>query len=139
MAEEFVERARSIASGKGFVSLCGMQLDLAEVDHARVRLPYREEVSRGDELVQGGAISALIDVAGTAAAWCSKDIVPGSRGATVGMSLSFLTGGLGDLVADARVIRRGRRIVVLQVEVYGKDDSHVATGQVTYSLTAPPR
>ena len=49
MAEEFVERARSIAAGKGFVSLVGMQLDLAEVelvhgraeDWARVQ-SYRE-------------------------------------------------------------------------------------------------
>ena len=139
MTEGFVERVRRIASGKGFAELVGMRLDLAEVDHARVRLPYRVEVSRGDELVQGGAIAALVDVAGTAAAWCSHDLAPGSRGATVGLSLSYLEGGRGDLVADARVVRRGRRLIILQVEVYGAGDSHVATAQVTYSLTAPPR
>jgi acyl-coenzyme A thioesterase PaaI-like protein len=59
--------------------------------------------------------------------------------ARVGFSLSYLEGGRGDLVADARVIRRGRRLIIVQIEVYGADDSHVATAQLTYSLTAPPR
>jgi acyl-coenzyme A thioesterase PaaI-like protein len=78
MTEGYVERARRIASGKGFAELVGMKLDMAEVDHCRVRLPYRLELSRGDELIQGGAIATLVDVAGTAAAWCSDDIAPGS-------------------------------------------------------------
>lgn len=138
MTEGFVERVRRITSDRGFAELVGMRLDHAEADRVRVRLPYRKEVSRGDELVQGGATAALVDVAGTAAAWSSPDIVPGSRGATVGFSISYLEGGRGDLVADARVIRRGRRLVVVQIEVHGAGDSHVATAQLTYSLTAPP-
>jgi uncharacterized protein (TIGR00369 family) len=140
MAEGMQERAERIAGsrGRGFCTLLGLQVDLVEADRCRIRLPYREAVTRGDDLVHGGAIAALIDAAGTAAAWASRDLPAGARGATVGMSLSYLNGGRGDLVADACVVGRGRRLLVLQVEIEGGDGAHVATAQVTYSLTAPP-
>ena len=139
MTEGFEARVRRIVTGdRGFAEHVGTRLDLAEPGHVRVRLPYRQEVSRGDELVQGGAIATLVDIAGTAAAWCVSDLPEGARGATVGFSLSYLEGGRGDLVADARVVRRGRRLVIVQVDVYGARNSHVATAQLTYSLTAPP-
>ena len=42
-----------------------------------------------------------------------------------------------DLVATARVIQRGRSLVVCDVDVHAKDGVHVARATVTYKLSAP--
>ena len=120
----------------GFGALIGTRLEHVEDGYCRVRLPYKDSLSRGDELVHGGVISALIDKAGTAAAWSYEDIVATARGATIALSVNFLQGAKQcDLIAHARVVRRGGSITVIDVEVRNPDSDLIATGPVTYKLT----
>src|SRR5215510_10114041 len=95
-----------------------MQAELVVEDRVRVRLPFRPEVTTVGDLVHGGAISALIDVAATAAFWTGADLARNPRGTTIGFSVNFLAPARGmDLVADARVVQRGRSISVGEVTV----------------------
>ena len=45
----------------GFGSLLGARLEHVEDGFCRVRLPYKDTLSRGDELVHGGVIAGLFD------------------------------------------------------------------------------
>jgi uncharacterized protein (TIGR00369 family) len=113
----------------------GFRLDLVEIDCAVLRLPHAAHNMNQNGRLNGGATLALIDTAATAAAWASNAVVPGkTRGTTVSVTTSFLApAGASDLVAEARVIRRGRRLSVVSVSV-SNAGGEVASGLVTYSI-----
>ena len=115
--------------------LIGAELVDASEGCVRVRLPYREDLTTLGDLVHGGAVAALVDVAATASFWASSDIPVGARGTTIGFSVNFLSAARGkDLLATARVRRRGREISTGEVSVRDGDDKEVAVALVTYKL-----
>lgn len=128
-----LERVRAIAIEQSFARHLGVELVLAEVDHAVLRLPYRPFL--GDDRVNGGAISALVDLAATCAFWASPAVSETARGATIGFSISFLELVVAaDLAAHARVRRRGGSICVGDVSVIDARAREVALAHVTYKL-----
>jgi len=125
-----------VASAYG--NLLGLVTESIEEDRVCVRLPYGSEITTLGEMVHGGAIASLIDVAATAAAWACPRATLAGRGSTVSLTLNYLAPGLGcDLVADARVIQRGRSICVLEVAVSDPEQTAVARALVTYRLSLP--
>jgi uncharacterized protein (TIGR00369 family) len=119
-------------------ALLGLELVGAEEDVVRVRLPYRAEVTTIGDTVHGGAIAGLVDAAATASFWASPTIDLRSRGTTIGFSLNFVSAGRGkDLVATARVRRRGREISTGEVSVADGEGREVAVALVTYKLSPP--
>jgi uncharacterized protein (TIGR00369 family) len=85
------------------------------------------------EVVHGGAIAALLDTAGMAAAW-SDDTVPDTlAGATVSMSVSFAAAARAtDLTARATVVRRGRSLCFCEVTVVDAAGAVVAHGSMVH-------
>ena len=122
---------------KGFGKILGAKLVDLEEGYRRMTLPWREELSRGDAQVHGGVIAALIDKAGTTAAWSYNDIPAGTKGATVSMNVNFLEGAMTDMLAEARTIRRGGSIIVVDVDVINDQGGKVAKGMVTYKISQP--
>ena len=99
-----------------------------------VKLPYAPKLGVGR--IHGGAISALVDIAATAAFWSSPDVTPASRGATVGFTINFLNLAVAsDLTATATVRRRGGTLCTGNVAVCNEDGQEVAVAIVTYKLT----
>jgi len=118
--------------------LLGVACDLVEENPVRIRLPYRADVTTVDDLVHGGAIASLVDIAATAACWASRAVKPASRGTTVGFTIHYLAPARGqDLLADARVIQRGSSICFVEVEVRDSEARLVSRATVTYKLSAP--
>jgi len=111
------------------VGLLGIELAEIEPDRAVLRLPYRPELATIGDVVHGGAIAALLDTASMAAAW-SDDTKPGAlAGATVSMSVDYVSAARGvDLVAVARAVRRGRSLCFCEVEVSEASGGVVAKG-----------
>lgn len=113
----------------------GIASEAVEVDRVRLRMPYREALTTIGDMVHGGAIASLVDVAATAACWAARDLDPNARGTTIGFAINYLSAGRGqDLVAEAQVIQRGRAICVADVHVRGTDGTLVARATVTYKL-----
>ena len=121
--------------GSPFGRKLGIVCDEVAEDRVSVRLPFAPDVVTLGDLVHGGAIASLVDVAATAAAWASPRVEPGGRGTTIGFAISYLAGGRGqDLVATARAIQRGGSITVVDVDVHGADGTYVARATVTYKI-----
>jgi len=138
MEKEEIESLENKLIGRGFGELLGIKVDKVEDGYCRLRLPFKPALSRGDDLIHGGVIAALIDKAGTAAAWSYRDIPSTARGATVGLTVNYLQGALScDLIAEGRVVRRGGSITVADVEVKNKAGELIAKGPVTYKLSIP--
>jgi len=128
-----LERVRAIAVDQSFARHLGIELVRAETDRATLRLPYREFL--GEDRVNGGAISALVDLAATCAFWAHPGVGANARGATIGFSINYLELVVAaDLEASARVRRRGGSICVGDVSVTDKGGREVAIAQVTYKL-----
>ena len=134
-----MEQVRNLVEGFIVGSPYGKHLGIVaeaiEVDRVRLRLPYREAMTTIADMVHGGAIASLVDVAATAACWASPTVDPSARGTTIGLTLNYLNAARGqDLVATAEVIQRGRSISVCEVTVRG-GDAAVARALVTYKLS----
>jgi uncharacterized protein (TIGR00369 family) len=137
LPDEIVTLLDKLIVKSPYGALLGLELvDVAE-DCARLRLPYRSEVTTLVDTVHGGAISSLVDCAATASFWANSHIAPGSRGTTIGFSINFLSAARGrDLVATGRVRRRGREISTGDVTVCDSEGKEVAFALVTYKLSA---
>jgi uncharacterized protein (TIGR00369 family) len=130
-----VEVMREFVATSPLVGHLGIELVALEADRAQLRLPFSESVVTVADVVHGGAISALVDTAATAASWATDDVPDSLRGTTVGLTVDFLAAARGaDLVATARVLRRGAQLCFCDVEVADPDGRLVAKGLVTYKL-----
>jgi uncharacterized protein (TIGR00369 family) len=126
--------ARAWIENSAFVAHLGIELEAMEPDSARLRLPYSDALPTMGEVVHGGAISSLIDTAAAAAAWSGAEVPEKIRASTVGFTVNFLAPATAtDLLADARVVRRGG-VTVIAVDVRGNEGELVATALVTYRL-----
>jgi uncharacterized protein (TIGR00369 family) len=118
-----------------FVRHLGMKLESIEPEHARLVMPYREELATIGDVVHGGALASLLDTAAMAASWSAHDASGQLRGTTVGLSVDFVSAARGsEVVADARVIKRGKSLCFCEVDVTDADGGLVAKGIVTYKL-----
>lgn len=117
-----------------FSALVGFQVDEVKKDFCRLRLPFRPELRTNGEIVHGGAIASLIDTAGVVAVW--TDVAPDvTRGATASMTVNYLAGAERvDLIAEAQVIRRGRSVVFVDIDVFSPGGERIAKGLLTYKL-----
>jgi uncharacterized protein (TIGR00369 family) len=121
----------------GFVQK--LQITMAYHDKGRVRLqlPYRQEYTDHTGHVHEGALAALLDTAGTYAAW-SLVPTPGTRGATIGMQLNYTGVSAEEIVADAQVQQRSEELFFILVQLRAvPNDQLVATGNVSYRLLEP--
>lgn len=122
-----------------FNKLLGVRLVSTDPEAGRLvlEMPLREELIgnayRG--IVHGGAMSALIDAAaGGAAALQLPDLREAVAVATIDMRVDYLEPGRGDLLtADARVMRCGRRVIVVRIDVSDSNGTLVAIGTATFS------
>jgi len=99
----------------------GFELGALSVDRAVLMLPFRRENVTVGDIVHGGVIAAMIDVAGVAAAISGAEAEAFKGSATSSLSISFLAPADGvALRAEAVVLRRGRRQVVSDVAVFAE-------------------
>ena len=129
------EFVRAFFSQSPYVSHLGMQLTEMHRDRVVLTLPFKNEVITIGTIVHGGAIASLIDMAAMMAAWSGIETTASTRGTTVALTVNYLAAAQNeDIQASAHVLRRGRSLVYLDVEVTGAQGTLVAKGLVTYKL-----
>jgi uncharacterized protein (TIGR00369 family) len=127
------ELIRAFIPASPFAKELGIELVDLRPDHAELRLPWSPRLATAGDVVHGGAIAALLDTAGMAAAW-SDDTVPEKvAGATVSMSVSYAAAAVAsDLTAHASVVRRGRSLCFCEVRVTDAEGKVVAHGSMVH-------
>ena len=132
MAEAFDLRSIERAP---FSALLGLKIEHAADGQARVRMPFRLELLNegGPQApIHGGAIASLIDTAAVVAVWTDPKM---QRSATISMTVNYVNAGIStDLIADAKVRKRGRRIASLSIEVTDQLGQLVADSLVIYKV-----
>jgi uncharacterized protein (TIGR00369 family) len=129
------EFIRQFLPNSPYVGHLGIQLTDMQKDQATLTLPFKSEVITIGTIIHGGAIASLIDTAAMVAAWSGVEASASTRGTTVALTVNYLAAAQQeDIHATARVLRRGRSLVYLDVEVQGASGALVAKGLVTYKL-----
>ena len=118
-----------------FSALLGLKIEHAANGEARVRMPFRLNLLNegGPQApIHGGAIASLIDTAAVTAVWTDPTT---QQSATISMTINYLNAGVSsDLIATARVRKRGRRVASLNVEVVDKTGQLIADSLVIFKV-----
>jgi uncharacterized protein (TIGR00369 family) len=114
-----------------YAKLLGIELEDVGMGTATLAVPVRRELTQNHGVVHGGAVASLID---TAMAFAIIPLLaPKERVTTVDLTISYLrpvTGGR--MRAAAKVIRAGRRLIVVSAQVFDSQETLTATALSTY-------
>jgi len=101
--------------------------------HCRAGIPIVESIRTSSGNARAGAVATLVDV--VAGALATRVVAPDWL-ATCDLVLHLLgAASKGELIAEARVLRRGRSTVVIECEVHcGEAGAPIALGTVTFSI-----
>ncbi|MFN8639601.1 MAG: hotdog fold thioesterase [Dehalococcoidia bacterium] len=113
-----------------FVETLGFRTVEASPERVVIELEIDDRHRSPRGLMHGGALLALADVAATALAMRSNSAEAGGDGkpmAVIDVHASILANQPeGQVRAEARIVRRGRRVTVVRVSVLGADDRLLA-------------
>jgi len=114
-----------------YARLLGIKLAQIDSGTATLKMPVRKQLTQNHGVVHGGAMASLIDSA-TAFAIISL-LEPQEKVTTVDLTISYLRPvSKGGLNCAAKVLRSGRRLLVVSAEVFDDAQKLVATALSTY-------
>ena len=129
--EARISRAQAAFAAVPFAKLLGLEMGQIRNGEATLHLAVRDELKQNQGVMHGGAVASLIDTASAFAV--ITQLEPNERVTTTDLTIHYLRPIVsGRLTATARVIRGGRRLFVLSVEVMNEQQKLVATAITTY-------
>lgn len=136
LAPQYAARLAKVVEVTPFMRHLGMRLEEVSAGYARIRLPFRPENTTAGGVLHGGAIASLMDTAGAIAGWTTAEIgSPRYSGSTVSLTVNYLAPAANeDVVAEARLLRRGRELVYLDVRVFAGGEKLVGQGSMVYRI-----
>jgi len=119
---------------QGFYPGCGLTIERVEYAKSRIRRHFQEGYIRPGGTISGPTMMELADFAMYVAVFSA--VGPQPLAVTTNLNINFLRKpGKGDLIADARLMKVGKRLAVGEVEIYSDGVSEpVAHVTSTYSI-----
>ena len=118
-----------------FHQYLNLTLEDTETDYARIRLHVSEGTPTGiGGSVNGGVLATMIDMAAVPAVF--TNLKEGSQPAgTADLQITYLRQAHGDWIdAEARVIKRGKQLATVHVDIKDPAGKLCATGRVLYAF-----
>jgi uncharacterized protein (TIGR00369 family) len=116
-----------------FFCMTGIDIVKAEPGKAVLTMPVRPDMHNGVGWLQGGMLVAVADEAMALALY---PLLKKNEGiATIAESTSFIRGvQKGSVLAEARVIRKGRRVAFMEAEVWADEKEKTLLSRTTASF-----
>lgn len=131
LTAEQVERIQKALASVPFAKLLGIELETVAPGTATLSLQITNDLKQNNGVVHGGAIASLIDSA-TAFAIISV-LPPDEKATTADLTISYLRPlKEGRAHSTARVLRAGRRLIVVSAELVDDAGKLIATALTTY-------
>jgi uncharacterized protein (TIGR00369 family) len=128
-----VEQAQAAFARMPFAAFLGMTIVELTEERAVVLLPYHPEHANAVGPLNGGASAALLNSAGTLAAWTGLDLDTALHTTCVNMTVHYLNAALEeDVLAEARILRRGRDLFFLDVALRTPANKPICQGLMLY-------
>lgn len=112
----------------------GLLIEEVRQGYARIRIPYRDSMLRPGNVISGPTLFTAADSA--MYALVLSHLGPQLMAVTSDMSIRFLAKAkVGDVIGEARLLRMGRRLAVMEVALRtGDDPTVVAHATGSYAL-----
>jgi uncharacterized protein (TIGR00369 family) len=140
VAEDLLAGVRERGHANLFWRYLGIEVEAAGEGWVRLRVPLRDELrNAAGAPVHGGVLATLVDAAiGGALGTYGSAAAGGVDQATLDLNVSFVGAARGDgLLAEGRIIRRGRTIAFGETRVTDAAGNLVALGRATYMIIIP--
>ena len=131
LSEDQRRRVEKMREAVPYLKHLGIEVESVGPGTSTLRLPVREELSRNDGIIHGGAVASVIDSAFAFA------IIPilaeNERTVTVDLTIHYLrplSGGV--CKTTARVVRAGRRVITVSADLFDENEKLAATALSTY-------
>ena len=127
--------------------LLGLKINWSENGEVQIRLPWHDKLMGNpfQKILHGGVTASILDTVGglSAVLYAIKNIdnisladfqrsMP-NAGTTIDMRIDYLRPGKGqEFIATAEVIRKGKKVAVLRMELHNELGDHIAFGTGTY-------
>ncbi|MBW8055253.1 MAG: PaaI family thioesterase [Acidiferrobacterales bacterium] len=132
--EEFENIARERVP---FMGQLGVQVEQLEKGMARVRIPFRDDFIRPGGTIAGPVLMGLADLAMYGAVLTLIGRV--ELAVTTNFNINFLRRPRpGDIIAEARILKLGKRLVVGEVGLF-RDGDEEMVAHVTSTYSIPPQ
>lgn len=133
LAPDLADRLRKRLASSPALQWLQPTLEELALDYCVLKLKYRPELTNGSPAIHGGVLATLAD---TAVAFALSTNFDGKMGfATADLTIHFLARAKSDVLARARILKKGRRVNVGEVDVLDADGRPVARALTTYLLT----
>lgn len=133
LAPDLADRLRVRLAASPALQWLQPELLELELDYCVLGLKYRFEVTNGSSTMHGGVLATLAD---TAVAFALSTNFDGKMGfATTDLTIHFLRRAKTDVRARARILKKGRRVTVGEVDIVDADGHDVARVLTSFLLT----
>ena len=139
MSDDLLAKVRARSQDNLFWRHLGIEVDDAGPGWVRLRVPVRDELrNAAGAPVHGGVYGALVDTAVGGALSTLHDAAEGGVGqTTLDLNASFIAGAReGDLLAEGRILKRGRSIAFGEARITDGTGRLLAVGRATYMILA---
>jgi len=129
----YLEQVRKVANSSPYHRLLGIEATEIREGESRIQMLFKQELTHPYGIVHGGAIASLADSA-VAMALISL-LEPKDRITTIEFKINFFVPvSKGELKAHAKIIHKGSKTAVGDVEVINEGGELVAKVIATYSI-----
>lgn len=131
LAPDELERLQEAFERVPFAHLLKLELGEMRRGLATLHLEVRDELRQNNGVVHGGVVASLVD---SAAAFAILTILEKDQTmTTIDLTIHYLRPLLaGRATARARVVRAGRRILTITIDVLNEDEALVATALTSF-------
>ena len=131
--EKYLKKVRELANRSPYYRLLKMGVLEIRKGKSIIQMPFRKKLTHPYGIVHGGAIASLAD---SAVAMALIDLVkPSDRITTIEFKINFFTSvSQGKLTAQAKIIYKGSKTAVGDVDVINEDGKLVAKVIATYMI-----
>jgi acyl-CoA thioesterase len=131
--KKYLNKMRGVTNRSPFYQLLGMKVLEIRDGKCRMEMPFRKKLTHPYGIIHGGAIASLAD---SAVAMALIDLVkPSDRITTIEFKINFFTSiSQGKLTAQAKIIYKGSKTAVGDVEVKNEAGKLVAKVIATYMI-----
>ncbi|MEO6596324.1 MAG: PaaI family thioesterase [Planctomycetota bacterium] len=130
-----LERLAAVYHGSSIGRTTGMRIEFDSEGQAVCHWRHTHDYDHALDQVHGSLVATMLDNAG----WFTAAAAHGEWVVTSDFHVRLLQGTTGeDLRAEGRVLRQGRRLTVVAMEVFSATGQHIATGSGTFCPTGRP-
>ena len=129
LSPSFAKSIKSEFPRVPFLNYLGNRIDKLKPGFAQVSVKYKKQLTQGYGFLHGGVLASLAD---TAAAFATRTLIdPEDKLVTLELKINYTNPVQSDAKALAKVVHKGRRTAVIDVDVKDKQNRLCAKALIT--------